>query len=272
VLGPEVEARLDARGGMEKYHRDPEWQGQVAEHFSFNLQRLTDIARAQRVPLIFGTPIANLEWPPFKPEHGDAVTAAGREKFERLLEEASEAARSDLNRAVALLGEALAIDDQHALVHYQLGICYRELGRMQEARTELFLAKELDVCPLRVTAPIRERLLEVAEHTATPLLDAEGLIASQSRSGFPDSQWMIDHVHPTTAGHELIAQALVGKLAELEMVEPGPDWQSIYDKARAEHLQRLPFVYFERGRDRLRAEQGWARGLVKREKKTPPSD
>jgi lysophospholipase L1-like esterase len=272
LLGPEVETRLDARGGMKKYHRDPAWQRQVAEHFSFNLQRLTDIARARDVPLIFVTPIANLDWPPFKPEHGEAVTAAGREKLERLLAEASEAAGSDLNRAVALLNEALTIDDQHAQVHYQLGICYRDLGRMQEARTELFRAKELDVCPLRVTEPIRERLLEVAEWTDTPLVDAEALIASQSRSGFPDSQWMIDHVHPTMAGHELIAKAIVSKLTELEMVQPGPDWQQAYDAVRAEHLQRLPFVYFERGRDRLRSEQGWARGLVNREKKTPPSD
>jgi tetratricopeptide (TPR) repeat protein len=272
LLGPEVEARLDARGGMEKYHRDPEWQQQVAEHFMFNLQRLTDIARAKNVPLIFVTPVANLEWPPFKPEHGPAVTTEQRQEAERLLAAASEAAGSDLNRAAALLNEALAIDDQHALVHYQLGICYRDLGRLEEARTELFRAKELDVCPLRVTAPIRKRLLEVAERTATPLVDAEALISANSRSGFPDEQWMVDHVHPTMAGHELIAQALVGKLTELGIVQPGPDWEQSYDQARAEHLQRLPFVYFERGRDRLRSEQGWARGLVKREKKTATSE
>jgi lysophospholipase L1-like esterase len=268
LLGPEVEARLDARGGMERFHRDAAWQRQVAEHFSFNLQRLTEIARAKNVPLIFVSPVANLEWPPFKPEHGPAVTEGQRQEFERLLAAASEAAGSDLNRAVGLLNEAISIDNQHALAHYQLGICYRDLGRMNEARASLVRAMELDVCPLRIVEPLRERLLAVARETATPLVDAEALIAGHSRSGFPDSQWMIDHVHPTIEGHELIAKAIAGKLTELGMVQPGSDWQQAYDQARAEHLQRLPFVYFERGRDRLRSEQGWARGLVKREKKS----
>jgi len=270
LLGPEVEARLDAKGGMEKYRRDADWQQQVAEHFSFNLQRLVEIARVKEVPLVFVSPVANLEWPPFKPEHGPAVPEAQRQQFERLLAAASEAAGSDLNRAVALLNEALSIDDQHALAHYQLGICYRDLGRMSEARASLFRAKELDVCPLRIIELLRERLLDVARENETPIVDAEALIAAHSRSGFPDSQWMIDHVHPTMAGHELIAKAIVGKLTELGMVQPGSGWQQAYDAARREHLQRLPFVYFERGRDRLRSEQGWARGLVKREK-TPPS-
>jgi tetratricopeptide (TPR) repeat protein len=268
LLASEVEARLDVRGGMDKYHRDPEWHDQVAEHFSFNLRRLTDRARAGNVPLIFVTPVANLQWPPFKPEHAAAVTPEQRAEFARLLAAAS-AAGADVTRALECLDQALQIDDQHALVHFQLGICYRDLGRFDGAREHLSRAVELDVCPLRVTAPLRARLLEVARQTHTPLVDAAELIAAASRSGFPDEQWMIDHVHPTVAGHELIAQALVEKLIALNYVQPASDWQSAYDRARSGHLQSLPFVYFERGRERLRSEQGWARGLVTREKKSP---
>lgn len=271
LLGPEVEARLDERGGMETFRRDSAWQRQVEEHFSFNLQKLTDIARAKRVPLLFVAPVANLEWPPFKPEPGDTATAEQRAEFERLLVNAVQAETS-VEDAAASLQRAVQIDSQHSLGHYQLGISYRDRGLLSEARAELFQAKELDVCPLRMTQPLRERLLEVAKRAETPLVDAEALIASQSRSGFPDNQWMIDHVHPTIEGHELIAQAIVEKMTELKMVKPGVNWQEAYELARANHVQTLPFAYFERGRERLKSEQGWARGLVTREKMTRPSE
>jgi lysophospholipase L1-like esterase len=266
TLGPEVEARLDERGGMEKFHRDPAWQQQVEDHFAFNLQRLTDIAKAKRVPLMFVSPVANLEWPPFKPEHGESVTAEQRQQFEQLLAIAGDAAM-DADKALAALQQAAQLDPLHSLPHYQLGIRYRDMGRFAEARAELFLAKELDVCPLRITQSLRERLLDAAKQTGTALVDTEELITARSRFGFPDNQWLIDHVHPTVEGHELIAKAIVKKMAKLKFVQPVPDWNRSYALARTEHLARLPFAYFERGRDRLKSEQGWARGMVTREKR-----
>jgi tetratricopeptide (TPR) repeat protein len=225
---------------------------------------MTQIAKNHCVPLILVSPVSNLEWPPFKPEHDGAVAAGQQEKFAALLDEAGNVFGDDQTKAIGLLQEAAKIDDQNALVHYQLGVCYRDLGRMPEAEAELFKAKELDACPLRMLEPLHQRIHMIATSTGTPIVDAAVLVAARSRSGFPDNQWLIDHVHPKLEGHQLIAESLVIKMSELGNVQPASGWEQVRDVAYARHLQSLSSVYFEHGRQRLRSEQGWARGLVKR--------
>jgi hypothetical protein len=133
---------------------------------------------------------------------------------------------------------------------------------MSEARGELLKAKELDVCPLRMLEPIQQIIHAVATETKTPLVDADALIGKHSRSGFPDRQWLVDHVHPSMSGHQLIADAIADKMAALKMLPRDSGWQAKRDAAYREHLASLDHVYFQRGKDRLRSEQGWAHGLA----------
>ena len=266
VLGPETDAMLDWKGGIAKYHRDPEWQKDVAAHFEFNLRRMVAIAGDAKVPLLFISPVSNLDWPPFKPEHQTGITEKERQEFARLLAEASKLYATNLPAALDVLHAAARIDDQHALVHYEIGMCNELLGRMPEAKAALIKAKDLDVCPLRMLEPLKGIIAQVADETGTPLLDAEALIAEHSRCGFPNNQWLIDHVHPTIEGHQLIAEAIALKMAQLGYVRLGSGWQPARDEACEKHLASLGHVYFERGKQRLQSEQGWAHGKVNREK------
>ena len=266
ILGPEADARLDWKDGLAKYHRDANWQADVINHFELNLRRIAAIADGANVPLIFVRPVSNLQWAPFKPEHRAGITADQRRQFDALLAEASELYARDLEASLDRLQQAAAIDDQHAGVHYEIGKCLLELDREDEARASLIKAKDLDVCPLRMLEPMKQAIADVAAETGTPLVDADALIAAKSRSGFPDQQWMIDHVHPTIEGHQLIADAIAAKMSELRIIAPAPGWEKKRDRAYREHLASLPHAYFERGKDRLRSEQGWAHGLVRREK------
>jgi phospholipase/lecithinase/hemolysin len=106
----------------------------------------------------------------------------------------------------------------------------------------------------------------VAAETDTPLVDADALIAASSRSGFPDRQWLVDHVHPKMEGHQLIADAIAARMTELRLITPSSNWEAARDQAYRRHVASLSDAYFQRGKDRLRSEQGWAHGLVEREK------
>jgi hypothetical protein len=262
ILGPEVDARLDWKGGMAEYHRDEKWREEVIAYFDFSLQRLVRIAREASVPLILVSPVSNLQFAPFKSEHRAGITTAEQERFDGLLEQASAVYGSDLRGALALLRQAAAVDDQYAQVHYEIGNCLLELGMTSEARDELIEAKELDVCPLRMLEPMKAIIHRVAAETKTPLVDADALIAANSRSGFPDRQWLVDHVHPSMSGHQLIADAIADKMVELKLVHRQADWAPAREKAYRDHLASLDHVYFQRGKDRLRSEQGWAHGLA----------
>lgn len=262
VLGPEVDARLDWKGGMAEYHRDLKWQADVISHFENSMYRIVRIAEDAGVPLMLVSPVSNLQYAPFKSEHRPGLTAAESEKFDDLLKQAEGLYSIDLGRAAELLRQAIAIDDQFAQVHFELGNCLLEQGLVSEAREEWIKSKDLDICPLRMLEPMKQIIREVAQATNTPLVDADAIIAARSRSGFPDRQWLVDHVHPSMEGHQLIADAIADKLEQLKLVRREPGWQAARESAYREHLASLDHVYFQRGKDRLRSEQGWAHGLA----------
>lgn len=272
ILGPEVDARLDWKGGLADYHHDEQWRRDVITHFDFNLRRLAAVAREARVPLLFVNPVANLEWEPFKSEHRADLSAQELKLFDELLAQARAAYPTDLSAAVNKLQGAAQLDPQYAAVQFELGMSLLELGRRNEAEQALRQAKELDVCPLRILEPMRKVVQQVAADSSTPLIDAEAVIVARSRSGFADRQWLVDHVHPTIEGHQLLADALAEKMVELKHLRPQNNWQAAKELAYREHLAALSPVYFERAQQRLKSEQGWARGQVKKQRpadKTP---
>jgi hypothetical protein len=262
VLGAEVDARLDWKGGMDEYHRDDAWRRAVIAHFEDSLRRIVRTAADAKVPLLVVSPVSNLQFAPFKSEHRADLAAEEKERFDTLLRDAAETFGRDLPAALAKLQAAEAIDDRYSQVHYEIGMCLLEMGKTAQARTALMQAKELDVCPLRMLEPMEAIIHRVAAETKTPLVDADALIAANSRSGFPDRQWLVDHVHPTMSGHQLIADAIADKLVALKIVQREAGWEARRDRAYREHLASLDHVYFQRGKDRLRSEQGWAHGLA----------
>jgi tetratricopeptide (TPR) repeat protein len=270
VLGPEVDAWLDWKDGLAAYHRDPQWHTAVIQHFEFNLRRLVSMSGEAQVPLLIVSPVANLQWAPFKSEHRADLSAMQLAEFDALMKEASDLYGSDLPAAIQKLQQAVELDPEYAAVHYELGLGLLELGRRNEAERALFRAKELDVCPLRMLEPIKQTIRQVAAETNTPLVDAEAVLAALSRNGFPDNQWLVDHVHPTIEGHQQIADAIAEKLVQLQLVRPTTNWQEAKERDYRAHLASLSNLYFERARHRLKSEQGWAHGQVQKTKPKNP--
>ena len=102
TLPPEVDARLDWRGGMASYHRDPAWQQDCIQHFEFNLRRTVAIAKAKRVPLVLVNPASNLDWAPFKAEYRADLSQDQHAEVERLWMHAREAYRTSQADALPL--------------------------------------------------------------------------------------------------------------------------------------------------------------------------
>lgn len=255
-LGSEVDPLLDWKGGIEAYHRDPEWHRGVIAHFGFNLRRMVHLAEVTKVPMMLMNPVSNLEWPPFKSEHRGDITDAEREEFRLLSDQPGE-------RSARRLVE---IDSEHARAWHRLGMYYRNSGRLHEAHDAFIRAKELDVCPLRMPEAIREWIDIVAHESDLTLVDMEERIAAVSHSGFPDNQWLVDHVHPTVAGHQLIAEALMERLTKQGYLKPRDGWIVIRDQAYQSHLESLDDAYFAWGDRALRNVQSWAHGLVEEDK------
>jgi tetratricopeptide (TPR) repeat protein len=261
VLAAEVEALLDYRGGLEFYHRDEAWHRGVIAHHEFNLRRMATTAREAGVPLILMNPACNLrDSPPFKSQHREDLSDEELKRWDDLWTQARQHYKSRHHQAVPLLRQALAIDHRHAGLHYDLAKSYDALGRFQEARQEYLLAKELDVCPLRILESMNRSVLRVADETKTPVVDMRGLFDRLSRDGIPGGDWFVDHVHPTIAGYRRIADELADELVRQGFVQPGTNWKEVRQRKYAGHLSSLDTMYFIRSQRRLTGLMNWAQG------------
>lgn len=261
VLSTEVEALLDYQGGLEQYERNLPWQQGVMRHYELNLRRLVEIARDAGVPILLVNPVSNIrDCPPFKTQHADGLTDAQIRRWESLWNQARSHYGSNLSQAVALLEEAMELDDQHAGLHFDLGNCLESLGQYEQAEREYLLAKDLDICPLRMLEPMHESFWRVVQSMDVPAVDARRLIAERSKYGIPGSDWLVDHVHPSITGHQLIAAALFEKMSELGMVTAQPGWEQRRDARYAAHSENLDEFYYLRGEKRLLGLKGWAAG------------
>ena len=261
VLPEEVEALLDYRGGLEAYERDEDLRRGVVAHFRHNLLRMVRLTEEAGVPLLLVNPVENLaDCPPFKSLPGDGLSADARRRFEELWETARAHYARSKHVAVEYLEEAAAIDPLHAGIRFAIGTCYEDLGRLAEARAAYLAAKNLDICPLRMTEPLHDALLDVASSTGTPLLDARALFEGESETGIPGADLLIDHVHPAIEGHKTIAGALLETLAALGVVRPRDGWQVRRDELYDAHEASLGDSYYAIGMGRLEGLRTWARG------------
>ena len=269
ALTPEVRTKLDLREGLEAYHRDPTWRQGTIDHFARNLEAMVQMARSASVPLILVNPVSNLkDCPPFKSQFSADLTETERQRALELWERAREMGWSNVYEKIGLLEQAAAIDDQHAALLYLIGMCYQHAGRATEAKQWFVRAKEQDICPLRILEPMHEAILEIAARHRIPLVDIRAIIEQQTEDGIPGSEWLLDHVHPSIAGHQLIANALCEALVEMDLVHTVEHWETERDRRWQHHLTTLNDAYYAQGRARLERLRQWSRGRIPE----PPED
>ena len=110
-----------------------------------------------------------------------------------------------LQQRTSLWEQACKLDPLHAGAHFELARCYDRAGRTDDAKRAYVSAKELDVCPLRMLEPMQDVVVETAVQLNVPLVDAQELFERESSDGIVDGRWLVDHVHPSIQGHQLLA-------------------------------------------------------------------
>ncbi len=273
MLPEEVQALLDYRGGLEKYGPDPAWHKHVVEHFRYNVRRMVEQGRRANVPLWLVDPVCNLrDSPPFKAGNRMDLTSDQLLRWRQLREEASRCFRTDPQQAVRLLEHAAQIDDQHAGLQYDLAKSYDALSRFAAAHAAYQRAVDRDLCPLRITSPLREALWQIARETKTPMIPIQELFERQSQHGIPGSFLLVDHVHPSISGHQRITQQILEQMVEHGFVRPQPGWEQRRKQAYEQHLNGLDDKYFLQGQRRLEGLRSWSQGRAKLTPGTSPEE
>lgn len=261
----EVDALLDYQGGLAKYHRDDAWRDDVIAHYQYNLKRMTHIAGAANVPILFVNPVSNLrDSPPFKVEVSDHLTEQQRTDLLQRWDLAKDASWEDLQNKARLVEDVLAIDDRHADGHYLLAKVYDAMGNAKLANQEYLRAKDEDICPLRMFESMHRALKLVADQTNTTLVDARRFFESQAELGIPGEDQLIDHVHPRIEQHQQLAKLLFEQLQNDGIVSAQDGWEERRRELVELNFASLPENYFPESVERLRGLQKWAEGRVTR--------
>ena len=260
ILPGEVKAKLDLNDGLESYHRDEVWRQGTIEHFGRNLQTMVRMSRGAGVPVILVNPVSNLkDSPPFKSEFSSGLSASEIERITELSEQAGKLDWDDAYDKIRLLKQAAEIDSRHAGLLYLIGKCYEHIGRSAEAKNWFVLAKEEDICPLRILEPMHQAILDVAKQHRVPFVDVKALIAERTEDGVPGSEWLLDHVHPNVPGHQLIADLLYEAMENMKLVRTPIGWREARDELWRRHLSSLNKAYYAHGIEGLERLNKWSR-------------
>lgn len=260
-LPAEVDALLDYNNSLIAYQRDESWRAGVIEHFENNLRRMVAIAHEADIPVILIRPPANLcDTPPFKSQHRDGMTEEELSNWDALREEARSKYRDNLPEAVSLLNQAIAINDEYAAIHFELGKCFESLAIHESARKSFVRAKELDICPLRILEPMGQIIQDVSKDYRLPLIDAHALLESRCPHGILGDHRLVDHVHPSITGHQEIADEIVKTMAKMQLVRPVKGWQVQAKSRYQQHFDSLETIYFLHGQQALESLRAWTQG------------
>jgi hypothetical protein len=138
----------------------------------------------------------------------------------------------------------------------------QRIGRHTEAKGWLVRAKDEDICPLRMLEPMHEIVQETAAHHRLPLVDVRAMVEARTEDGIAGDEWLLDHVHPTISGHQLIANALYQTVVEMNLVPSSDQWEETRDALWRRHLASLNEAYYARGLARLERLRQWSRGRI----------
>ena len=261
TLSEQVEAKLDKTSGYGSYHRDQEWYQQVAEHYEQSLRRMIQYCRQLEIPVVLVRLGCNLrDTPPFKSENADDLSTKKRNQWQSLFERAAEVEETgDFAGALEILKQAEAIDDQHALLNFRIARCLDATKDFAAANKYYTLARDLDICPLRMTTALYERFDRVVADTRVPTTDARTMLEGYAANGIPGNGRYVDHVHPSMRAHQLIAEAITLTLRKANIISDKHQWTPAERRqAYRKHFDSLQRNFVSNGKIRIKWLEDWA--------------
>src|SRR5262249_42554662 len=218
-----------------------EW---IAARFTDNLHAIVRAARtAGAVPVVASLAQDLRDTVPGAWRHTPDLPEAVTAQWTTLAEEGDRLRRAgDCPDAVTTFETALRIDHRPAALHYALARCLERLGRWRPARRAYRHASDLDEVPLGAPTELNATIRRVATQQHVAFLDPSRAFERATPHGVVGRTLFLDHVHPSTAGHQLIAATVAETLHRRALPAPVERWspQPYRDRDPAEILREHP--------------------------------
>ena len=240
-------------GNTSKLKISPAQSGQVLAHYRYNLLAMVKQAQNKHIPVMLMTvPVNVRDWRPHASIHNDELDTVRLQRWQRLYREGLQAFQNRAySEAVESFSQALAVDDQYAELHFYLGKAYLEQGSIQQARKYFTQSLKTDAYPFRALPEFNAVLREITKESKVPLVDIRQALAKRSAYSMIGPDVLVDHVHPTVASNQVIADEVLlamkknGLLKKTDTISPTKTVLPIPEHAEATLplMQNLFLVY-----------------------------
>lgn len=195
--------------------------------YRVNLEEMARTVQRAGARVVFLTLSQRLaDWEPGASTHGPHLGSAGEARWrEHFAAGERAAAAGDCGGALEAWAGALALDDQHALLHYRIAECEEALGSFQRARDHYRAASDLDRVPYGAPSGFNDVIRSVADRSGSLVVDADAVLAAASPHGITGEGLFSDFVHPNLRAHQLIAAELARVLRETGVPRPAGEWR-----------------------------------------------
>ena len=190
----------------------------VYEHFDANLRDIIDALSDKGMHVVVSTVPVNLRHSaPFLSIENESLAVEQREQLSELRERATAQSRNQKWEAAATLWrEVIALDPGHADSHFQLATSLERQGDNSGARRHFERALDLDALRFRADTHINARIEAVAKDypdSAISFVDSAAAFDRASAPLAPGWESLVEHVHYTFAGNDILARVFARAIA-----------------------------------------------------------
>ena len=195
--------------------------------FSANLDELRRIARDHAIPILLLTQVSNLrDQFPFASIDSPDLPAGAKTQLDRLRTEGeNDEKEGRMDSALAAFRAAAGVDSLNAGVRFQMARCLDSLGRWADARAEYSRARDYDQLRFRASGDFNSTILEKDDGKAAGAVDMERLFMGHSPDSLIGHNIILDHLHPTSYGHFLMAKGIAEMMRERGLLASREEWQ-----------------------------------------------
>ncbi len=198
-----------------RLHPDDPRRQIVLDRFATNLDETFDVLSANGIPVLVGSVVVNeRDCPPLGSLFQSDLNENPQAQIDTWLAQTQhEESEGDLTPLIALLKQALKVDNRHAESHFRLARIYEMEGDTVSARLHYRQAKDCDALPFRATSSIQEVIKEAAQSSdadSLAFVDLEALFREHPAcvNGVPGYGFFYEHVHFRFNGDYTIASYL----------------------------------------------------------------
>lgn len=177
--------------------------------FTYNYKAIIKTAKENNIPIIISTLVTNENGqPPFVTIYNENLSGSLKNNFDQNYDLGiNYLKKKAYTEALSCFQKILKIDSTTANVHYQIGICYENLGNYHEAKKQYITAQNFDGLKFRAPSEFNEIIKRVSIENNIYLADVNKYFTENSPNGIVGENLLVDHVHPNINGYFLLAKS-----------------------------------------------------------------